>query len=368
MKAATDSEYVISHSQSFLDVTICTTEKSPSDYSSSHRVNQKPPNKGLEPYVEILVRTKRSSPTEVLAHLNEVNQASQEYSLIPRILSQLGYLDVLLYFVSERHHIYHLKQDGISWPWTADPFLRNYHFTNIFRELDVVSQIIYDILSPHCPLEPRFFSNVIIHRLISRKEINLEIGFIENFEEAWRAIEQRRRKGTKFATAAFQSCSHFQTRKMIWQQAWSHGEYVWSRYCSNIPLHIPWVHSKQSGNLPTIEMVYRGLMVQPKIQGLGKFLAWQVACDTHMLGLSQDVDLETPFVALGPGAQSGLDILNLSFVEVLKFLNENRPPHVPTLYAKDIEHTLCEFHKYIQIRRGNHRYRRKYTQYKDTSG
>ena len=45
----------------------------------------------------------------------------------------------LFAFANERHMIYRRREAGESPPWTADPILCNYRFTNVYRELDRVT-------------------------------------------------------------------------------------------------------------------------------------------------------------------------------------------------------------------------------------
>jgi hypothetical protein len=48
--------------------------------------------------------------------------------------------DKLWYWVKERHAIYPARREGKPSPWTSDPLLSQYKFTNVFRELDRESQ------------------------------------------------------------------------------------------------------------------------------------------------------------------------------------------------------------------------------------
>jgi hypothetical protein len=43
-------------------------------------------------------------------------------------------------FAGERQHIYHARLRGASAPWTLDPVLSQYRFTNAYRAADRVSQ------------------------------------------------------------------------------------------------------------------------------------------------------------------------------------------------------------------------------------
>lgn len=45
-------------------------------------------------------------------------------------------VDRFFAYARERHAIYLRRRSGVSGPWTTDPILRQYSFTNVFRELD----------------------------------------------------------------------------------------------------------------------------------------------------------------------------------------------------------------------------------------
>jgi len=50
-------------------------------------------------------------------------------------------------FAAERHRIYEQRLRGLPAPWTADPVLSAYRFTNVFRAADRVSQfLIRDVI------------------------------------------------------------------------------------------------------------------------------------------------------------------------------------------------------------------------------
>ncbi len=48
-------------------------------------------------------------------------------------------VDEVFAFVHERHQIYLRRQAGQPKPWTANPILQQYRFTNVYRELDRVT-------------------------------------------------------------------------------------------------------------------------------------------------------------------------------------------------------------------------------------
>jgi len=59
-------------------------------------------------------------------------------------------MEGLLYFIWEREAIRLARENGHSAPWTKDPVLAKYKFTNIHRSDDRVSQWIIDkLITPY---------------------------------------------------------------------------------------------------------------------------------------------------------------------------------------------------------------------------
>ena len=66
------------------------------------------------------------------------------------------------YWVNERHSIYLRKAAGDPRPWTKDPILQRYKFTNVFRELDMGTKWLREcIILPHWSDGPLLLFNII---------------------------------------------------------------------------------------------------------------------------------------------------------------------------------------------------------------
>jgi alpha-glutamyl/putrescinyl thymine pyrophosphorylase clade 1 len=117
-------------------------------------------------------------------------------------------------FVAERHKIYLKRLAGEQPPWTADPILREYRFTNVFRAADRVSQyLIRHVISRKwAPLEPeeivfrillfKLFNSITTWNLF---EGNLGIPSWRNFDETLyvRILDGAINCGTKIWNAAY---------------------------------------------------------------------------------------------------------------------------------------------------------------------
>ena len=76
--------------------------------------------------------------------------------------------DVFWHFAFARHQVYTRRITGDPYPWTNDPVLSSYKFTNIFRAADRVSQKLIRILYSHPYVDP----NTLVLRVLLFKIFN----------------------------------------------------------------------------------------------------------------------------------------------------------------------------------------------------
>jgi hypothetical protein len=99
-----------------------------------------------------------------------------------------------LAFVVERHRIWEQRQAGAPQPWTEDPILANFKFTNVFRILDPGTQfLVTDLFEPD--LDPRdTLMRAFLYRHTGRVEtweyLDLTTGYptvsqLEDVRAAW---------------------------------------------------------------------------------------------------------------------------------------------------------------------------------------
>ena len=80
--------------------------------------------------------------------------------------------------IQERHLIYKRKEiEQLPPPWTNDPILLNYKFTNIFRFLDRGTRIVTEHILDHEDYEDSsIIFNVILYRLFNKIETFMHHG------------------------------------------------------------------------------------------------------------------------------------------------------------------------------------------------
>lgn len=195
---------------------------------------------------------------------------------------------------------YRRRSDPVG-PWTDDPILRHYRFTNVFRATDRVSQyLIREVqYGTGRSQEPReVFFRTLLFKIFNRIET---WEALENVHGpiAWSTIElealdrtltQLQNQGRRIYSAAYIMPAPPFGRE---------------RKHSNHLILIARMMSDQLPDrlcqAPDLESVYERILAYP---GLGRFLAFQYTID---LNYSTLLDFEeSAFVAAGPGALDGI--------------------------------------------------------------
>lgn len=273
-------------------------------------------------------------------------------------------------WINERHAIYQRRAAGEPPPWTDDPILSEYKFTNPFRENDRVTVWMRENWTkPHDDRSRgEILFNCCLFRMVGTTEFAQHHGWVTDWNPTFTkvVIEEKLRRKERCFTGAYiitnqgLKCSksevvvdHFLTP--IWKAKDHLGDVAWQ------------TQSLQSTHREL--GLYRGW-------GGGGFMAYEVVTDlnhTRVLKHAQDRYL---WANAGPGAIRGLNRihnrdLNKSMKqdvandEMLALLH-NAPWHIgkhinySDLDMRVIEHSLCEWDKYERVRLGQGKPRSKF--------
>jgi hypothetical protein len=291
-------------------------------------------------------------------------------------------LDLFWTFICERQRVWQRrKQEGLPPPWTTDEILQRERFTNIYRELDPGTQyVINQVLEADAPKPDKVF-NTMLYRLIGRAETHATLGFqyLSTFDpEQMQARLQHIRdvEGKPPFTAAYMVSAY--------ASMGSHDKTV------NVTRLFDRLHQRFSGVYTQIEQsgspadIHHILAAQ---DGFGNFLAYQVLVDLLYPLKRYDGRPLLPFThddwaSAGPGAVRGVRMLlakgvHADDLEVMRWLRWNQRseftrlgldfpflriengPEIEISLA-NIQNCLCEYHKYVKIRDGVGRGRRKF--------
>ena len=260
----------------------------------------------------------------------------------------------------ERQRIFHRRARGEPGPWTADPILREYKFTNAYRASDRVSQfLIGDVIYGSHELPARdVLSRIVLFRLFSRVEtwraLEAQLGPITaatlDDPRLDAALEALRGEGPIY-TSAFILCAH---------DAFGLGR----KHRNHVAL-VRWMLQSglgvQVARARSLADVFAALVEFPLI---GPFMAYQLAIDINYSELTDFS--EDDFTVAGPGAERGIrkvfpDTTRRQMTAVIMRMVEEQhsaPERLELsfddlfgrrLHAIDCQNLFCELDKYSRV-------------------
>lgn len=270
--------------------------------------------------------------------------------------------DAFWAFAAERQAIFLSRQSNPEPPWTTDPILSSFKFTNVYRASDRVSQFL--------------IRNVIYSGDYDHRDVIFRILLFKLFNkiETWQLLE---RKLGPITVAGFSS----KRFDRVLNSAIERGQRIYSaayimppgskafktrrKHVAHRRLLELMLKDDVSGKIaeaPSLQSVFRILRSYPLI---GDFLAYQYAID---INYSEVVNFsESEFVAAGPGARSGIrkcfansDLI--SEEEVIRLVTDLQEQEFSQrgisfqwlggrrLQLIDIQNIFCEIDKYARVR------------------
>lgn len=277
--------------------------------------------------------------------------------------------------MNERHAMYRRRfLERRDPPWTKDPILSQFKFTNVFRELDAVTIALHQRVDKLKPGPDKLF-DIIAFRAFNWPETYDTLlpllgrnGF--NVEYAKLLLTNRKKEGHKIFTGAYIVTAAGQSRPKIDMMCEALGQIhkIRDRLWKSIEA------------VKTMEGATRLLAAQPMH---GNFTAYEVICDLrHQRGMfMENAPDKMTWANLGPGAKRGVcRLLNKGpkrpkppwkVRDYVKFMAElcAAAPHcldkkifkgAQKIECREIEHSLCEMDKYLRASRGEGKLRSRY--------
>jgi hypothetical protein len=246
-------------------------------------------------------------------------------------------------------------------PWTSDPILRSYRFTNAYRAADRVSQyLIAEVQAredrPQTPREVFFRTMLfkIFNRIETWESLEDRFGPLEwrrlDLVKIDQALEELRLRGRKIYSAAYIMPSP------ALGYARKHSNHL-ALLRRMIEDRLP----QRVRRAPSLRSVYELILWYPS---LGPFLAFQYAIDLNY-SCMLDFD-ESEFVVAGPGALDGIskcfiDTGALTAEQVIYWVTERQDAEFkrlglefPGLFGRrlqpiDCQNLFCEISKYARV-------------------
>jgi hypothetical protein len=266
------------------------------------------------------------------------------------------------YFAAERQNIFFKRMRGEPGPWTSDPILQQFKFTNAYRASDRVSQylirnVIYDGKENTRSTQDTFFRIILfkIFNLPETWERYKQLGEIE-----WRTgilpeidavLTQALADGHRINSNAYMmtgSGSKGQPRHRMYLY-----DFLGKMMKDSVPAKIEFAHTMKEG----FDLIRSYRL-------MGDFLAYQYITDINYSPMTNFSEME--FTVVGPGSTRGINKCFTHYQEepedFIRYVTENQekgfakygytfqPLPGRPLQLIDCQNLFCEFDKYTRAR------------------
>ena len=264
---------------------------------------------------------------------------------------------ILWRFAAERQLIYLRRLSGEAGPWTDDPVLSAYRFTNAFRAADRVSQYLIRLAYADAEAScDTLFLRTILFKIFNR---------IETWDDIVRKL------GLPVAHRFdYADCDDLLALRRTRVPIYSAAYIMPSGARSGVPkhrMHLRLIRDMITDRLPaklgrtrSLQDAYTLLLAWPT---LGPFLAFQYAIDLNYTTLMSHT--ESDFVVAGPGALDGLakcfeSLGEFTAAETIVWLTDRQDEEFERyglpfsglwgrpLQPIDVQNLLCEVSKYTR--------------------
>lgn len=319
----------------------------------------------------------------------------------------------LMNFIIERYRI-HVRKDilGRPRPWTEDPVLQQYKFTNVFREDDRVSRALIELVSTNddLTLEEKVL-NTFLLRSWNNPNTFTDFGGPFTAKEIYNGLKLK-----ESVRPIYHNLLSLDPDRKWWSSAYNQGgtKYAWkfpdgegfsrapseeqgkkfTDYEPDMPLRVfhigPWLKERKVfKRLMNAKDQMEAYNIIREIRGFASFLAYQVFVDLTYI---EDFPFsENEFTIAGPGCKRGLDLVfddydGMTHEEALFYLRDNIDEYFKALEAGDyakykwnpeklfkhrpegdrclnvmcLENCFCELSKYVKAVNGTGRPRNCY--------
>lgn len=275
-------------------------------------------------------------------------------------------MDAFWNFVVERQSVYHKRMVlGELPPWTQDPVLRQYFFTNVYRELDKGTVfLIRNILRIQDDKDMLFA--IMVYRLFND---------IDTFRFLWLRCKQTRWGDWDWERAARYLVAYENHGNRVFTDAFTVTGVKFGGFPDKIR-NICWLVGKLQKQTPILleriksaRSLKRVWQIFNDTEGFGRFLAYELAIDTNYSRLINFS--ENDWVNAGPGCKRGIQWIwgdrdsGHKWEEYIVYLQARQREHIERIgryerwlevypgydmTLRGVEHSLCEFQKYARAR------------------
>jgi len=274
---------------------------------------------------------------------------------------------LFFYWIEERHAIFLRRQQGKPKPWTTDPILRDYKFTNPFRENDRGTVWLREnFLEPHRDDDPHLVAfNIAWYRMFNWWGTGALLGWRTRWdtEEVKYTLNKAFSEGKQVFTGA-----HI---------VFSPPGFPKIEAITDVCMALWVLCTRKSDILPNVVDIARSerelqavFNLLTTVHCVGGFMAYEMVTDMRHTKLLEDATDIMTWANPGPGARRGLQRLGLpskgdaAIREIEKLMIKGNNywlcPSGLRVEMRDIEHSLCEFDKYCRVKFNEGEPRSKY--------
>jgi len=262
-------------------------------------------------------------------------------------------------FAAERQNIFFRRIRGENGPWTQDPILRRFRFTNAYRVADRVSQYLIRHVQEDGPQDgPNLFFRTILFKLFNRIDtwqmLERALGTITVDSYDGRVINE-------VLSAAMQRGQRIYSAAYIMPSGGREGS---RKHQMHLRLVESMIQDDLAGRLAECKSMAEAFQLLRSYPTIGDFLGYQFVTDlnyTRLLDFS-----EMDFVVPGPGAKSGIrkcfaDLGSYSEADIIRWMAEHQEEEFGkrgidfgTLWGRplqliDCQNLFCEVDKYARV-------------------
>ena len=271
--------------------------------------------------------------------------------------------DTLITFIAERYRILMRRTFSAKKPWTKDPILVDYKFTNVHRENDRVTIWIANNWRTPNKNDPDLWFAMVVARLLNRPESLERLGYAVPWkrDRFVHMIHDAKSVGIPSFSGAYMISTHGMKADKA--------EFLADRVLTPLWENRKYIRPRKGDTLAK----FHARLTEHF--GMGSFLGAQVVADMkYVKPLMGAVDYWT-WASSGPGSRRGLNRIvgrptskswrEEDWLNVLQQLqNKVEVPllkrGVPRLHAQDLQNCLCEFDKYERVRLNEGRMKQRY--------
>lgn len=284
--------------------------------------------------------------------------------------------DTFWKFAAERQEVFFRKLEGANLPWTDDPIIAHYKFTNAYRASDRVSQyLIRNVIYDGEQSVPEIFFRTILFKLFNKIEtwelLKSKLGEVTWVDYSFNLFDQ-------IFTEAMSTKTHIYSGAYIMPSGNRAFGYK-VKHQNHLKLLERMMEDQLPDQIVTASNMKRAFEFLRSYPMIGNFLGYQFVTDLNYSEICDFPEME--FVVPGPGAIDGVhkcfgDLGGLTESDIIKLVTNHQEKEFERLGLQfrslwgrplqliDCQNLFCEVSKYARVKhpesRGvNHRYRIK---------